>query len=449
MFEVLSGHFSKIFSSLAKKRNLNEKNIAEALSDIKKAFLAGDVDFDVVQNFIQEVKTECIGQQIFKNIQPGQQVVKIVYDKLVATLGGNQCDLDSQRPLSVMMVGLQGSGKTTTSAKLALSLKSKGEKPVLVACDIYRPAAIDQLKVLGKQIGVPVLSYGQIPVLEIAQKARNDAKEIGATVVIFDTAGRLQIDQPLIEEVQQLKKSVCPQEILFVVDSALGQESVNVLRSFHDSLGLTGVVLTKVDGDSKGGVVLSIKRTLNLPIKFVGSGEKLEYFEKFYPDRVASRILGMGDIVSLVEKAQEEMDDGILNTLTQRLLSGDFTFEDFLKQIQQIRKFGTYGLQKWLPFFANSNTLETQEKEIKLFEVIIQSMTPQERKTPNLMNSSYRRARVLKGSGTSVSDFNRFLKRFQGLKKMAQKIKNADPKKLKTIVDSWGGPSFLRKDLFK
>lgn len=449
MFEVLSDRFSKIFSNLSKKRNLNENNIAEALSDIKKAFLAGDVDFDVAQNFIQEVKKECIGQQVFKNIQPGQQVVKIVYDKLVATLGESQCDLDSQRPLSIMMVGLQGSGKTTTSAKLALSLKSKGEKPVLVACDIYRPAAIDQLKILGEQIDVPVLSYGQIPVLEIAQKARSEAKEMGATVVIFDTAGRLQIDQPLIEEVQQLKASVCPQEILFVVDSALGQESVNVLRSFHDSLGLTGVILTKLDGDSKGGVVLSVKRTLNLPIKFVGSGEKLEHFEKFYPDRMASRILGMGDIVSLVEKAQEEMDENTVNTLAQRLLSGDFTFEDFLKQIQQVKKFGVYGLQKWLPAFANLNVVETQGNEIKLFEVIIQSMTPQERKNPNLMNSSYRRARVLKGSGKSVSDFNKLLKRFQGVKKMAQKIKKADPKKLKKIVDSLGGDSFWGKDLFK
>ena len=440
MFESLSDRFSKIFSSLSKKRNLNENNIAEALADIKKALLASDVSFEVVQNFIDEIKNECIGQRIFQNVQPGQQVVKIVYDKLVEILGGEQADLCTQRPLKIMMVGLHGAGKTTTSAKLALWLKNKNEKPALVACDIYRPAAIEQLKILGQQINIPVFSYGQIPVEEIAQKALKDATNQHCSVIIFDTAGRLQIDEPLIDEVKQLKQCIQPQEIFLVVDSALGQEAVNISKTFHEALNLTGTILTKLDGDTKGGAALSKKRSVQLPIKFSGTGEKIEDFEKFYPDRMASRILGMGDIVSLVEKAQEEMDKTTIDHLSQRLMQGNFNFDDFLLHIQQMKKIGSQGgWTKWLPNLPFLQSNDLYDKEIKACEAFLLSMTPQERQHPNLLNSSYRRARITQGAGLNISDFNKFLKRFQTIKKISQKIKKTDPKKIKSMLNSISG----------
>lgn len=451
MFEVLTDRFSKIFSRLSKKNNLNEDNIAEALSDIKKALLASDVAFGIVKDFIDEVKTECIGRKVFQNVKPGQLVVKIVYDKLVEILGGEESQLSSQRPLKLMMIGLQGSGKTTTSAKLALWLKNKGERPALVACDIYRPAAIDQLKILGEQIDVPVLAYGQIPVKEIAQKAMQDAKNANYTVVIFDTAGRLQIDEPLIDEVKELKKQVQPQEILLVLDGALGQEAVNVSKTFNDALALTGVILTKLDGDAKGGVALSMKRAVNLPIKFSGVGEKVEDFEKFHPDRMASRILGMGDIVSLVEKAEEEIGDDVAENLTQRLLSGDFNFDDFLLQIQQMKKLGSRSIFKWLPNLAMVQNAGTYDEDMKRCESFLLSMTKQERQHPNLLTSSYRRARITQGAGQSISEFNKFIKRYQNLKKIAQKLKKADMKKLRGMLNSFSGNAGFLGDpnLFK
>ena len=451
MFEVLSGRFSKIFSNLSKKRNLNENNIADALNDIKKALLASDVAFNIVKAFIEEVKTACIGQKIFQNVQPGQQVVKIVYDKLIAILGGEQAELDAKRPLTIMMVGLHGAGKTTTSAKLALWLKNKGERPGLVACDIYRPAAIEQLKILGQQIDIPVFAYGQIPVKEIAEKAKKDIQQANCSVIIYDTAGRLQIDSDLIEEVKALKSQINPQEILLVVDSALGQEAVNISNSFNEALGLTGIVLTKLDGDTKGGAALSMKRSVHLPIKFSGIGEKIEDFEKFYPDRMASRILGMGDIVSLVEKAQEDMDQDTLESLSTRLLTGNFTFDDFLLQIQQMKKMGNQGLSKWLPNLSAFHSSDIYDSEMKICESILLSMTKQERQHTNLISSSYRRARITKGAGVSISEFNKFLKRFQSMKKMSQKIRKADPRKLKSMLDAFSGKSsFLNntKDLF-
>ena len=451
MFEVLSGRFSKIFSNLSKKRNLNENNIADALNDIKNALLASDVAFNIVKDFIEEVKTACIGQKIFQNVQPGQQVVKIVYDKLIAILGGEQAELDAKRPLTIMMVGLHGAGKTTTSAKLALWLKNKGERPGLVACDIYRPAAIEQLKILGQQIDIPVFAYGQIPVKEIAEKAKKDIQQANCSVIIYDTAGRLQIDSDLIEEVKALKSQINPQEILLVVDSALGQEAVNISNSFNEALRLTGIVLTKLDGDTKGGAALSMKRSVHLPIKFSGIGEKIEDFEKFYPDRMASRILGMGDIVSLVEKAQEDMDQDTLESLSTRLLTGNFTFDDFLLQIQQMKKMGNQGLSKWLPNLSAFHSSDIYDSEMKICESILLSMTKQERQHTNLISSSYRRARITKGAGVSISEFNKFLKRFQSMKKMSQKIRKADPRKLKSMLDAFSGKSsFLNntKDLF-
>ena len=451
MFEVLSDRFSRIFSNLSKKNNLNEHNIAEALADIKKALLASDVAFGIVKDFIDEVKTECIGQKVFQNVKPGQQVVKIVYDKLIEILGGEEAHLNTQRPLNVIMIGLQGSGKTTACAKLALWLKNKGERPAMVACDIYRPAAIDQLKILGEQIGVPVFAYGQIPVKDSASKAMQDAKKANNTVVIFDTAGRLQIDEALVNEVKELKEQVQPQEILLVLDGALGQEAVNVSKSFNDALALTGVILTKMDGDAKGGAALSMKRSVNLPIKFSGIGEKVEDFEKFYPDRMASRILGMGDIVSLVEKAKEEMDENTVENITNRLLSGDFNFDDFLTQIQQMKKLGNKSIFKWLPNLPMVQNMSGYDDEMKRCESFLLSMTKQERQHPNLLNSSYRRARITKGAGQNISDFNKFLKRFQTMKKFAQKVKKADPRKIKGMLSSLSGNAgFLgNQDLFK
>jgi Signal recognition particle GTPase len=359
--------------------------------------------------------------------------------------------LNSQRPLNVMMIGLQGSGKTTASAKLALWLKSKGEHPALVACDIYRPAAIDQLKILGEQIDVPVFAYGPIPVKEIAEKAMRDAKKANCTVIIYDTAGRLQIDEPLVNEIKELKAQIQPQEILLVLDGALGQEAVNVSKTFNEALALTGVILTKLDGDAKGGAALSMKRAVNLPIKFSGIGEKLEDFEKFYPDRMASRILGMGDIVSLVEKAKEEMDENTVESLTHRLMSGDFNFDDFLAQIQQMKKLGNRGISKWLPNMAMLQNANGYDEEMKRCESFLLSMTKQERQHPNLLNSSYRRARITKGAGRTISDFNKFVKRFQMMKKFAQKLKNADARKLRGLLDSFAGnSSFLgNQNLFK
>ena len=451
MFEVLSNRFSKIFSNLSKKRNLNENNIEDALNDIKKALLSSDVSFGIVKDFIEEIKSECIGRKVFQNVQPGQQVVKIVYDKLIAVLGGEQTELDAKRPLTIMMVGLHGAGKTTTSAKLALWLKNKGERPGLVACDIYRPAAIEQLKVLGQQIDIPVFAYGQIPINEIAGKAKKDAQQANCSVIIYDTAGRLQIDTDLIAEVKALKSQINPQEILLVVDSALGQEAVNISNSFNEALGLTGIVLTKLDGDTKGGAALSMKRSVHLPIKFSGIGEKIEDFEKFYPDRMASRILGMGDIVSLVEKAQADMDQDTIESLSSRLLSGNFTFDDFLLQIQQMKKLGNQGLSKWLPNLSAFHSSDVYDSEMKICESILLSMTKQERQHTNLLSSSYRRARITKGAGVTIAEFNKFLKRFQSMKKMSQKIRKADPRKLKSMLDAFSGKSsFLNntKDLF-
>ncbi len=447
MFEALSNRFTKIFSQLSKKRNLTESNIAESLDAIKKALLASDVNFEVVKRFIAEIKDECIGQRIFKDIKPGQQVVKIVYDKLKDILNNEQSAITSQRPLRIMIVGLHGAGKTTTSAKLAKWFKKQGEQPALVACDIHRPAAIDQLKILGEQIEIPVLTYGQIPIEQIAEKALKETKE--NTVTIFDTAGRLQIDENLIREVKILKERIQPHEILLVVDSALGQEAVNIAQTFNKALGITGIILTKLDGDTKGGAALSMKYAVQLPIKFSGIGEKIEDFEKFYPDRMASRILGMGDVISLVEKAQEEIEHDTVETLTKRLFDGEFNLEDFLMQMRQMKKLGSHGLGKWLPSMPIFQNVNQQSDEIKCFETLILSMTPQERKQPNLLVSSYRKMRIVKGAGMTIADFNKLIKRFQLMKKMSHKIRKTDPNKLKQMIDNFSnGSSFLSDQKF-
>ncbi|MDR0755487.1 MAG: signal recognition particle protein [Puniceicoccales bacterium] len=443
MFESLSERLTQVFSNLSRKKNLTEENITDALNNIKTALLASDVSFQIVQDLIAEVKHACIGQRVLQNIQPGQQVIKIVYDKLVTVLGGELAALSDQRPLNILLVGLHGAGKTTSCAKLAQYLKSTGEQPGLVACDIYRPAAIEQLKILGQQINVPVFSYDYCDVPTIGKKALKEAAEAGYSVLIFDTAGRLQIDLPLIEEVKQLKALIRPEEILLVADSALGQEAVNVAKTFHDALRLTGLILTKLDGDAKGGAALSMKRAVDIPIKFAGIGEKLGDFEKFYPDRMASRILGMGDIVSLVEKAQSEIGDEAFDQMANRALEGDFTIEDFLTQLQQMKKLGSAGLAKWLPGISTFKVSDQQEHEWKHVEAIILSMTVQERKNPCLLNSTYRRLRISKGAGLPISEFNRFLKRYQTMKKMFQKIRKTDPSQLQGMLQSFHNGQFL------
>ena len=450
MFEALTDRFSKIFSVLSKKKNLTEANIGEALGDIRRALLASDVAFEVVETFIDDIKRECVGQAVFKNVQPGQQVVKIVHDRLVDILGDERSTLNAQRPLNILLVGLQGSGKTTTAAKLALYLKKKNERPVLVACDVHRPAAMEQLEILGKNIDVPVLNYGSIPVAEIAEKALVDAKERQASVVIFDTAGRLQIDEVLMDEVRRLKEIVRPQEVLLVVDSALGQEGVRVSKAFHEALGLTGVVLTKLDGDAKGGAALSMKRVVNVPIKFSGIGEKSEDFEVFHPERMASRILGMGDIVSFVEKAQAAFEVGTEGGLAEKLIKGDFNFEDFLVQLRKTQQLNPNRLARLLPNTSLFQMKDDMAETVKRHEALVLSMTRQERQQPNLVLSPHRRARIVKGAGSTIAEFNKLLKQFQQLKKTARRLNKMDMSQAKDFMKALcGDTSFLNKDLLK
>ena len=441
MFELLSTRLSKIFSKLSRKKNLTESNISDTLNDIKKALLASDVNFEVVQQLITDVKASCIGQKVFKNVQPGQQVVKIVYDKLVDLLGEKQVPLSENRPLTVMMVGLQGSGKTTACAKLAKQLKDAGSKPCLIACDIYRPAAIDQLRILGQQIDVPVFSYENLDVSEIAKRGIKDGQASQCDVFIIDTAGRLQIDTMLMDEVKALKSAVNPQEILWVMDSALGQEAVTIAKGFNEALNVSGIVVSKLDGDAKAGAILSVKTALHVPIKFASVGEKLDLFEPFYPDRIASRILGMGDIVSLVEKAQSELNDETV----MKYFSGEFTLDDFLSQLQKMKKVGSLSqISKWLPGIANEKLMERQEKEMLRMEVILQSMTPQERRYPHLLNSMYRRNRIIKGAGVKISDYNLCLKKYQSLKKMMSKLSKKNPDQLRAMMDQINPNQFLK-----
>lgn len=451
MFEALTSRLSEAFSALTKKR-LTEANIGEALQEVQRALLDSDVAFEVVQSFIEDVKAACIGQEVFKNVQPGQQVVKIVYDQLVAILGGQQAELDAHRPLSIMLLGLQGSGKTTTAAKLALSLKKKGEQPILVACDLYRPAAVDQLKQLGLQIDIPVLAYEQLSVLEIARKALAEANSRHASVIIWDTAGRLQIDAVLMAEAKQLKAELRPQETLLVMDSALGQAAVSISKTFQDEIGLTGVILTKLDGDAKCGAALSMKRSINVPIKFVGVGEKLDDLEAFYPDRLASRILGMGDVLTLVEKAQNELKQEDTQRLAKRLMDGSFDFNDFLVQIQSMEKMGMSRLTRLLPQIATLQLPSDHETIIKHQKAIVLSMTAEERSNPNLVISPYRRARILEGSGVKIADFNKLIKQFQMMKKTSRKLSKMDPVRLRGMMEQMGRDrSFLNnhQDLFK
>lgn len=425
MFENLS---DKIMASLKKVRGqstISEANIEEVIKEIRLSLLEADVNFKVVKNFIDKVKSKALGAEVLQNINPGQQFVKIVHDELVETLGGGAVDVNvRENPSVLFLVGLQGAGKTTSAAKLALYIRQKlGKKPGLIPADIYRPAAIDQLQVLGRQNDIPTFPTppGMKPE-EILEKAKQWARDNLVEVVIVDTAGRLQIDEDLMGELGRLKDIWAPQEILLVADAMLGQQSVNVAEGFHKRLQLTGLILTKVDGDARGGAALSIREVTGIPIKFLGVGEKVTALEVFHPDRLAGRILDMGDVLSLVEKAQEVIDEKSARDSAKKLMKNEFTLEDFLTQIQQLKKMG--GFESILKFLPGMGEISKQLKnmtppdtEMKKIEAIIHSMTIQERQNHKILNAS-RRQRIAKGSGTQVQDVNKLIKQFEDAKKM-------------------------------
>ena len=426
MFENLSDKLERSFKLLKGQGRITEINIAETLKDIRKALLDADVNFKIAKTFTDTVKEKALGMDVMTSVKPGQLMVKLVHDELAMLMGGKFTDINIKgNPAVILMAGLQGSGKTTFSGKLANMLKSKkGRHPLLVAGDVYRPAAIEQLKVVGGQISVPVYTEeGNLNPVQIARNAIKHAKLNGHDVVIIDTAGRLAIDEQMMKEIAAIKAEVQPQEILFVVDSMTGQDAVNTAKEFNDRLDFNGVVLTKLDGDTRGGAALSIRSVVDKPIKFVGTGEKMEAIEVFHPDRMADRILGMGDIVSLVEKAQEQFDEAEAKRLQQKLAKDQFNFNDFLKQIQQIKKMGNLkDVASLIPGMGKAlKNIDFDDDAFKHIEAIIHSMTPGERENPNLLNGS-RRKRIADGSGTNIQEVNRLLKQFAETSKMMKAV---------------------------
>jgi signal recognition particle subunit SRP54 len=430
MFDTLSDKLDAIFKKLRGQGVLTEENIREALREVRLVLLEADVNFKVVKEFIEKVRTRAVGTQVLQSLAPGQQVIKIVHDELVLLMGGtddNSLDLAAKPPVTIMMVGLQGSGKTTSCGKLARHLKAQRKRPLLVPADVYRPAAIDQLKTVGKQVGIEVYDSksGMDPV-EICREALRYAELSGFDTVILDTAGRLQIDEELMEELVRIKEMTHPREILLVADAMTGQEAVNVASGFDVRLGLTGVVLTKLDGDAKGGAALSIKAVTGKPVKFVGLGEKLDALEVFHADRLVSRILGMGDVLTLIEKAQSAFDEKESVKLQEKFKKNEFTLEDFKNQLQQIKKMGSLesimglipGMGKMMKQMQGA---QPSEKELKRIEAIIDSMTHAERANHSILNGS-RRLRIAKGSGTTVQEVNQLLKRFNEAQKVVKQL---------------------------
>ena len=432
IFEGLSERLQDTFKKLRGHGKLTEDDVNEAMRDVRMALLEADVNFKVVKDFVKKVKERAIGQEVLETLTPAQVVIKIVNEELTALMGGTQSKLNisSVPPTIIMMVGLQGAGKTTTAGKLALSLRKQGKHPLLVADDIYRPAAVKQLEVLGKQLDIPVFSMeAGTDAVTIAKESVPYANSHAADVIIIDTAGRLHINEELMQELTSIKSEVKPHEILLVVDAMTGQDAVNVAESFNGSLGLDGIVMTKMDGDARGGAALSVKAVTGCPIKFVGMGEKLEALEPFYPDRMASRILGMGDVLSLIEKAQDVYDIETAQKMEKKLRKDEFTLDDFLDQLQQVRKMGSFEqILGMLPGMGNIKKqlegvdVDFNGKEIKHIEAIIRSMTPQERADISVINGS-RRKRIAAGSGTRVQDVNKIIKQFAEMKKMMKKMK--------------------------
>lgn len=422
MFENLSDRLERSFKILKGEGKITEINVAETMKDIRRALLDADVNFKVAKEFTNKVKEKALGMHVLTAVKPGQLLVKLVHDELAELMGGEEAPLKLEsRPAVILMSGLQGSGKTTFSGKLANMLKTKrGKNPLLVACDVYRPAAIEQLRVVGEQIGVPVYSEPESKdVLSIADHALKEAKTRGNDVVIIDTAGRLAIDEQMMNEISDLKNHVNPDETLFVVDSMTGQDAVNTAKEFNERLDFTGVVLTKLDGDTRGGAALSIRTVVTKPIKFIGTGEKMEAIDVFHPTRMADRILGMGDVVSLVERAQEQFDEEEARRLQKKIQKNKFDFEDFLKQIEQIKKMGNLkDLAAMIPGVGKAlRDVDIDDNAFKSLEAMIHSMTPKERQNPELLNTS-RRMRIAKGSGTSIQEVNRFIKQFDQMRKM-------------------------------
>ena len=426
VFESLADKLQQTFKKLRGRGKLSESDVSEALREVRMALLEADVNFKVAKDFVARIKERAIGQEVLGSLTPGQQVVKIVNDELTELLGGTQSriTISSRPPTIIMLVGLQGAGKTTTAGKLAHLLKKQNKKPLLVAADIYRPAAIKQLEVLGKQLDIPVFSLGdkENPVT-IAEKAIYHANTMARDVVIIDTAGRLHINEELMGELKAIRQTVKPHEILLVVDAMTGQDAVTVAESFNGALGIDGVILTKLDGDARGGAALSIKSVTGRPIKFAGMGEKLDALEPFHPDRMASRILGMGDMLSLIEKAQSSIDLEQAKEMEKKLRKEEFTLDDFLTQLQQVKKLGSMEqILNMIPGMGNKlKNVEIDEKELKRVEAVIQSMTKKERRDPSIINGS-RRKRIALGSGAKVQDVNRLLKQFTEARKMMKRF---------------------------
>lgn len=426
VFENLSNKLQEVFKKLKGKGKLSEEDVNLAMREVRMALLEADVNFQVVKDFIARVKEKAVGQEVLESLTPGQQVIKIVHEELIDLMGKTNAKLNEAGSglTIIVLVGLQGAGKTTTSAKLANLLKKQGKKPLLVAADIYRPAAIKQLQVLGEAIDVPVFTMGEKSPVDIVKAALNFAKTNLRNYLIIDTAGRLHINEELMAELREIKEAVNPHEILLVVDAMTGQDAVNVAKTFNEDLGLTGVILTKLDGDTKGGAALSVKAVTGCPIKFAGMGEKIENLEPFHPERMASRILGMGDVLTLIEKAQAALDAEKAQKMQEKLKSKDFDLEDFLDSMQQIKKMGP--LEQILGMIPGMGKVKdlagmVDEKELKHVEAIIYSMTTEERRKPEIIDGS-RKKRIARGSGTSIQDVNRLLKQFEQMKKMMKQF---------------------------
>jgi signal recognition particle subunit SRP54 len=427
MFDSLSGKLQNAFRNLRGLGKISEANVGDALREVRMALLEADVNFKVARDFIERVKTKSLGAEVVQSVQPGQQIVKFIHDELVDLLGSTNAGLNlAGNPACLMMVGLHGAGKTTSSGKLAKLLLKQGRTPLLVAADVYRPAAMDQIATLGQQLGIPTfVKKGESDVLKIAREALVVAKDTNRNTLIFDTAGRLQIDEPLVQELVRLRDLIKPQEILLVLDAATGQEAVNVATHFDQALNITGSILTKLDGDARGGAALSMKSVTGKPIKFAGVGEKLDEFEPFHPERMASRILGMGDVVSLVEKAAEAVDLDEAKRMEEKMRKGEFSLEDFLDQLRQMKKLGSLeNIMKMLPGgaeAAKNHDLSKEEKKFTHMEAMICAMTLKERKNPTILNAG-RRKRIAAGSGTTVAGLNTMLNQFFQMQQMMKKM---------------------------
>ena len=447
MFDSLSGKIQDAFRNLRGLGKISESNVSDALRDVRMALLEADVNFKVARDFIERVKAKSVGVEVIQSVQPGQQIIKIIADELTELLGSQNAGLNfNANPSCIMLVGLHGAGKTTSAGKLARLIQKQGRQPLLVGADVYRPAAMDQLETLGKQLDLPTfVMRGEKDVSRIAREALDFAKTNNRNTVIFDTAGRLQIDEPLVQELVRLRDLVKPHEILLVLDAATGQEAVNVATHFDQALAITGSILTKLDGDARGGAALSMKAVTGKPIKFAGVGEKLDEFEPFHPERMASRILGMGDVVSLVEKAAEAVDLDDAKRMEEKMRKGEFTLEDFLDQLRQMKKLGPLeNIMKMLPGGAEAikgADLGKQEKEFKHMEAMICAMTPKERKSPQILNAK-RRIRVAKGSGVSVTELNTMLNKFAQMQQMMKKMG-----KFQKMMSRMGGamPGMMRR----